>query len=189
MHEPGPSAETIRYVGKLGEILHTSQPDGRVFERFRRPPGVRVIVTSPNGILLTREFRHEIAGHDLRLPGGKVFDDLESFSRARSRGSVQECAVQAATKEAREETGLRVRDLKLITIARAGATVEWDLYYFRTSAFSVVPTGPDPEPGEEITSAWYSPEKATEALRSGQMSEWRSVGVLLALVFPDLELW
>ena len=36
------------FHGKIGEVVHTKQPDGRVFERYRRPPGTRLIIISPD---------------------------------------------------------------------------------------------------------------------------------------------
>jgi hypothetical protein len=67
--------ETVVFKGKIGEVVHIEQQDGRVFEQFRRPPGTRlVIVSQDNSILITKEYRHETGGIDLRLPGGKVCD-------------------------------------------------------------------------------------------------------------------
>lgn len=64
--------ESVAYSGNIGEIIHTELSDGRVFERYRRAPGVRLVFVSPeNKILITKEYRHENNGYDLRLPGGK----------------------------------------------------------------------------------------------------------------------
>lgn len=38
--------ETIVFKGKIGEVVHIEQQDGRVFEQFRRPPGTRLVIVS-----------------------------------------------------------------------------------------------------------------------------------------------
>ncbi|MFJ9804275.1 NUDIX hydrolase [Streptomyces wuyuanensis] len=178
-------AEKRVFSGRLGEVVHVPQPDGRVFERFRRPPGVRMVIVADGKLLLTEELREETGGTDLRLPGGKVFDDYESFAEARSAGGMTEAAEEAVVREGREEVGLAITHPELITVARAGATVEWDLYYFLVREFTEEPEGAQPEEGEHITPVWMSPEDVVSAIQEGRMSEWRSVGVLLGLVFPQ----
>lgn len=186
---PSHSQETkVTFSGRIGEIIETVQPDGRVFERFRRPPGTRLIImSSDNKILVTKEFRQETGGYDLRLPGGKVRDNLESYHQLLGSGQdMAETAREAATKEALEETGLIVTDLQLVTVAGAGATVEWDLYYFLCRDFEAHVDGQQLEHGEDIQVTWLSPSEITTAIANGQMSEWRSVGVLTGLVLPGM---
>jgi 8-oxo-dGTP pyrophosphatase MutT (NUDIX family) len=181
----GPLDERKVFSGKLGEVVQTVLPSGQVLECFRRPPGVRLVIVSAGKMLLTEEYRRE-AGHvDLRLPGGKVFDDKESFAEAVRTGRLNEAVEKAVAREALEEVGILVSSPKLLTIAQAGATVEWDLYYFLVRDFSHAPGGPAPEEGEDIVPRWLGPEEIVAAIRKGRMSEWRSVGVLLGLVFPE----
>src|SRR5580700_6982764 len=72
--------DSTAFSGKIGEVIHSKQADGRVFERYRRPPGTRLIIISPDKkILITREHRSEASGIDLRLPGGKVCDTLDAY--------------------------------------------------------------------------------------------------------------
>ncbi|WP_326943234.1 NUDIX domain-containing protein [Amycolatopsis sp. NBC_01307] len=182
--EAAPPAECRVYSGKLGEVVHLAQADGRVFEVFRRPPGVRMVFLDGDRMLLTEEYRSEVNGYDLRLPGGKVFDDLESFTQARLVGNLEVAARRAVQREALEEVGLIVSDAELVTIARAGATVEWDLYYYIVRDFAEAQDGPQPEEGEQITTRWFSPVEVLATVRAGHVSEWRSVGVLLGLVMP-----
>jgi 8-oxo-dGTP pyrophosphatase MutT (NUDIX family) len=92
----------------------------------------------------------------------------------------------AATKEALEETGLIVKNPKLITKANAGATVEWDLYYFLVDTYTESPGGQELEDGEDIEVAWMTATELREAIEDGEMREWRSAGVLLAKVLPGL---
>ncbi len=180
--------DVIAFSGKIGEIIHAKQPDGRVFERYRRPPGTRLIIVSPDKkILVTKEHRSETAGIDLRLPGGKVCDSLDDYHKLLSSGqNIVEAAKMAAAKEALEETGLIIENPQLITKANAGATVEWDLYYFRVDKYTTSPGGQELEAGEDIEVAWMTADELRQAIKNGEMQEWRSVGVLLAKVLPGL---
>lgn len=179
--------EEIVFEGKIGEVVYFTQPDGRVFEQYRRPPGTRLIIVSPeNKVLITREHRHETGNVDYRLPGGKVYDTLEQYNNNRS-GDMSQAAVEGAKREAREECGLDISNPKLITIAKAGATVEWDLYYFLVREYAEIETGQSLELGEDIEITWLTPAEIRQAIKAGQIQEWRSVGVLLGKVLPELE--
>lgn len=180
---------TIAFSGRIGEVVHAEQPDGRVFERFRRSPGTRIIIVSPEGrILITKEHRHETGNVDLRLPGGKVRDSLKEYKElVADGGDIVKAAKQAAIKETLEETGLIVRDIRFITKANAGATVEWDLYYFLVDKYETNPDGQVLEEGEDIEVSWMTPAEIRRAIAEGSMQEWRSAGVLLGLVLPQLE--
>ena len=178
--------EDIVFEGRVGEVVHTTQPDGRVFEQYRRPPGTRLIIVSPeNKILITREHRHETGNVDYRLPGGKVYDTLEQYNKYRN-GDMTQAALEGATREAREECGLDIKIPELISIAKAGATVEWDLYYFLVREYEEITTGQQLEQGEDIEVTWMTTVEIIKAIEQGQMQEWRSVGVLLGLVLPKL---
>ncbi len=189
MNEGDKRKSSIVFTGKIGEVIHTTQPDGRVFEKFCRPPGTRLVIVSPeNKILITKEFRQETNNYDLRLPGGKVCDTLEEYNKLReSSEDILQAAKAGAIKEAREETGIIVNDLELITVAKAGATVEWDLYYFLIKDYEEHPDGQALEHGEDISIVWMSLDKIKKAIKQKQMQEWRSAGVLMGLVIPNLE--
>jgi len=165
------------------------QADGRIFEKFRRPPGTRLVIVSPeNKILITKEYRQETDSVDMRLPGGKVRDSIDEYNQLLSCGrNIIEVAAEAAKKEALEETGLILNGVELLTIASAGATVEWDLYYFICHDYSEDMAGQHLEQGEDIEITWASPEDIIEAVKNGNMREWRSVGVLLGLVLPEMK--
>ena len=180
--------ETVVFSGKIGEVINTEQPDGRMFERYRRPPGIRLIIISPEGkILITREHRDEAGGVDLRLPGGKVCDSLNEYHALLDSGKdIIEAAQAAAIKEALEETGLIIEQPELITKANAGATVEWNLYYFLVDKYTESPDGQELEPGEDIEVTWLSADELRQAIENDEMREWRSIGVLLAKVLPKL---
>lgn len=180
---------TVAFSGRIGEVVHIEQPDGRVFERFSRPPGTRIVIISPEGkVLITREHRGETGNVDLRLPGGKVRDSLKEYKALNDSGqNIIEAAKQAAIKETLEETGLIARNISFITKANAGATVEWDLYYFLVDQYEVSPGGQELEDGEDIEVSWMTAAEIREAIRKGDMQEWRSAGVLLGMVLPGLE--
>lgn len=188
MKDTSDQKETVVFAGKIGEVVHTVQPDGRVFERFRRSPGVRLIIVSPEGKLLaTREFRQETGSYDLRLPGGKVCDTLEEYKALlASSEDLIEAAKRAAIKEAREETGLEIRNPEFVVKAVAGATVEWDLYYFLGREYRKLEGGQQLEHGEDIETFWMGPTEVGEAITAGQMHEWRTAGVLLGKILPVL---
>lgn len=179
----------IVFSGKIGEVIHTAQPDGRIFERFCRPPGTRLIIVSPeNKILITKEYRQETKNYDLRLPGGKVCDTLEEYNHLRQNsGDMLQAAKIGAKKEALEETGIVIKNLEFITKAAAGATVEWDLYYFLVKDYEKHPDGQALEEGENISVTWLSIDEIKKVAEFGQMQEWRSVGVLLGIVIPKLK--
>ncbi|HSX01490.1 MAG TPA: hypothetical protein VLF67_04595 [Candidatus Saccharimonas sp.] len=185
--------ETIAFAGRIGEVVHTTQPDGRVFEQYRRAPGTRLIFVSPEGkILFNQEFRRESGAVDLRLPGGKVCDTLEAYNELRGSGrDITAAAKTAAVQEARQEAGLAVEpaDLELVTKANAGATVEWDLYYFLVRHYQTHNEGREvvEDEGADIKGhVWLTPADIQQAVAAGQMEEWRSVGVLLGKVLPEL---
>ena len=182
-------SEQVVYAGKIGEVIHTIQPDGRVFERYRRPPGVRIIAVTPEGkILMTREHRQETGGYDLRLPGGKVCDSLSEYHQLLASGqSVEQAAIEAARKEGRQEIGIDITESHQITNATDGATVEWDLRYIMVDRYDSSPNGQELELGEDITVVALSPAEVRQAIADGDMQEWRSVVVMLAVVLPQLE--
>ena len=187
MSESDKKKSSIVFSGKIGEVIHTVQPDGRLFEKFCRPPGSRLIIISPqNKILITKEFRDETNNYDLRLPGGKVCDTLDEYNKLRENSEdIQEAARAGAIKEAREEAGIIINNLEFITKATAGATVEWDLYYFLIKDYEEHPEGQSLEAGEDISIVWMSIDEIKKAIKNGQMQEWRSVGVLLSLFLEE----
>lgn len=151
-----------------------------MFERARRPPGVRVIIVDEkeNKILLSREYRREQGKYDYRLPGGKVIDTIAEM-RAFD-GDITREATDAAIQEAREEAGIVIRHPELIHISRCGANIEWDLYYFVAKEWSDTGEHERDDEGEsDLTTAWYSYDEVREKILPNEMSEDRSVAVVL----------
>ena len=128
----------VAYRGQMFEIVTWEGKPGVKFEAAARAPGVRLLIEiqkdGGKALLMTRELRREAGGHDYRLPGGKVFDSLAELDAHRATGTdIQPLAWQAAQKECREEAGISAGEYTLLGIATAGASVEWDLYYYRVS--------------------------------------------------------
>lgn len=115
--------------------LATFQPEDALtaYEMAVRPPGVRVIglTNDRTGIWMTDEFRSETGERDMRLPGGKVADSLAPFldDLSRQRGVDSDAVLEAARREFREEVGLELSDLEIVSRSPCGASVLWDLYY------------------------------------------------------------
>lgn len=179
--------EVITYRGRMIEIVTQQMRVGSeeiVYEKARRSPGTRLLITSPNhNILLTREYRDEVGGWDYRLPGGKVFDSLEEYSEAvRSGVDLLEKSKEAAQKEAQEEVGINAEDLTHLYTSKLGATVEWDLYYFRVNLPTEELGEQKLEPGENIQAGWYSPTDALRLVLDGSLSEDRSAAVLMRYI-------
>jgi 8-oxo-dGTP pyrophosphatase MutT (NUDIX family) len=169
--------ELIVATGKMFELVQTIQPDGRVFEKARRAPGVRLIIPdrAVGKLLLTREFRSELDGWDYRLPGGKVFDSLSEFEAFRTSGQdIESAAAQKARDEAEEEAGVRVTATSLVARSTLGATVEWDLYIFEATVWQPAEGGQKLEAGEQIEAGnWLEYDKVEEMILAGHLQEDR----------------
>jgi hypothetical protein len=175
--------EVIFAKGKMFELVHLPQPDGRTFEVARRAPGTRLIIadTKAKKVLLTKEFRRELNAADFRLPGGKVFDSLDEYQAFRESGKdILEPATAKAKAEAREEAGIAVLDLALYKKSTLGATVEWDLYIFEVTDWQQHKDGQALETGEQVEEVvWFEYAIAKQMILDGAMQEERIALILL----------
>lgn len=175
--------EEIFAKGKLFELVHVKQDDGRVFEIARRAPGVRLIIAdkTEQKVLLTREYRQELGEWDYRLPGGKVFDSLDDYEAHRQSGDdIVEAAKAQAINEAQQEAGVEIAELELYKKSVLGATVEWDLYVFGATSWQLSVHGQELEVGEKIEADnWVSFDEAKKMILNGQMQEERIALILL----------
>lgn len=175
--------EVIFAKGKLFELVHLNQPDGRVFELARRAPGVRLIIAdrAAKKVLLTKEYRQELQASDYRLPGGKVFDTLEEYEAHRRRGAdILAAATAKAKAEAAEEAGIDVSEVELFKKSTLGATVEWDLFVFEATAWQPHKDGQSLEEGEQVESVeWFSFTDVAAMILRGDLQEERIALILL----------
>lgn len=169
--------ELVIAAGKIFELVHQEQPDGRIFELARRAPGVRIIIANRDTkkILLTKEYRRELGRHDYRLPGGKVFDTLAEFSEFRESGAdITDVVMAKARQEGVEEAGVVIDKMGIIGKSTLGATVEWDLYTVEANEWHIAENGQQLEQGEEIAAdEWFSYDDAYRMALEGEMSEER----------------
>lgn len=177
--------EEIFAKGKMFELVHETQPDGRIFEVARRAPGVRLIIADKEkgAILLTKEFRRELGSHDFRLPGGKVFNTLDEYEAHRNAGNdILVAAENQAKVEAAEEAGIDISTLKLFRKSALGATVEWHLYVFEATSWKPHKDGQqlkDDEPLDIVGVDFYSYTDVENKILNGEMQEERIALVLL----------
>lgn len=173
---------TTVFKGRIIEVIQ-KEIDGRTFEIARRSPGVRLLFRNGNKLLLTKEYRHELNGYDYRLPGGKVFDSLEEFTEKRGNNENLITYAEAAAKnEARQEVWLLPKSLQLLSISKAWATIERDLYYFLINDFDHNEKGQELEEGENITTEWKTLDEVKRLCLDWSIKEERSVWMLLTYI-------
>lgn len=146
-------------------------------EIARRSPGVRLIITDGDKILLTKEFRRELNQEDYRLPWGKVFDTLVEYNKHRK--DIEPSCLVAAKRECEEETWLLPQDISLYYISKVWATIERDLYYYIITKFTTHEKWQQLEPWENISVEWKKREEVMDIIKQWWMQEDRSVGVLM----------
>jgi len=176
--------EKIIYQGKIIEVVEkeiSRNGKNQTFESARRSPGVRLIILKDDKILLSKEFRYELNGYDLRLPGGKVYDLLNEYNEAiRNNVDINKIAEKAAIKEASEETGIVVEDISFFHKSVCGATINWDLFYFIVNNFK--DGSQNLEEGEDITFDYFTIKDVKEMCLNGLIQEERSALVLLRYI-------
>lgn len=172
--------------GRIIRLDFERRLDGQVRERAVRTPGVRALVSDGSSILVCREWREELAAWDIRLPGGKVFDELGDFEAIGSRKSaILQAARAAVARETAEETGLELstENFRLLGISLCGATVSWDLYYFCAKITPMALQGHASaictEEGESTRPMLLSIQEACQAALDRRISEDRSAMWLL----------
>jgi SAM-dependent methyltransferase len=166
--------------GKIFALQQSKRPNGELWERAVRSPGVRLIIrTNDNKFVLSKEHRNELGSEDYRLPGGKVFDTLDEYLEFLSSGKdIEEAAKNAAIKEASEEVGvIKPKQVKLVYKSVAGSTVKWDLYVFEVFDFEIADQ--NLKDSEVIEPVILSPSNVLGLINSANFNEDRMVPVLL----------
>lgn len=180
------------YKGRILRIITRLMklPTGKevAFEYAERPPGSRVIViNSEQHILLTKEWREEHSSWDYRLPGGKVFDTIESYLKYRDDDmEIKKESLKAAKKELLEEAGLNFPESAFNFIYRSvcGATIIWDLYYYKVEVEGKLPVLNEilTSEGENTIPTWVSMEDLKNICMDGAIKEDRSLAVLFKFI-------
>lgn len=173
----------VAYRGKMFEIVTWEGKPGVQFEAALRAPGVRLIIeTEKSGmkaLLMTREIRREANGSDYRLPGGKVFDSLSEFEEKRNQGEdITPHALAAAEKEGREEAGIYGGEYRQVALSKAGASVEWDLYYFKVTGAEFGAQELEEHEKGDIETVVLSAKEIYEKLLHREIKEGRSADML-----------
>ncbi|TXI51310.1 MAG: hypothetical protein E6Q50_01125 [Lysobacter sp.] len=180
-------SDEVLYAGRLLDLVSRTLEVRKGNDSFcysievaRRPPGVRLIVYRDREYLLLREYRSELSRWDFRLGGGKIFEtQAEHLKFISECGNLIERAKESVVIEAREELGVEVNSASFIRKSCAGATIEWDLYFFQIDTFTTLSSGPQPEHTELLSAEWHSPESIIEMIKNGAFSEDRSIGVIM----------
>lgn len=175
--------EVVEFRSRLFEVRSFDAPSPNMdrFEMVFRAPGVRVLLEEDGMFLMSSEVRHELGAADLRLPGGKVFDDISEGYRFWDLDAADQAfAVEAAARrELREELGITTGELTLLEVVPLGATVSWDLHFLLGHGWTPVATGTEHEPGEEsIQPVVLTAAELWDAVHTGVVSEGRSALVV-----------
>lgn len=119
--------------------------------------------------------------YDFRLPGWKVVDTLLEYLDLQNKweDALMDAAIDAVKIESSEEVWIIPQNIKFLRISPCGATMRRDLYYFVIDDFTVKESGQDLWWSEDIVVDWYSPSVVKQMCLSGEISEDRSVAVLL----------
>ncbi len=171
--------------GKLGAIVgfpmlvdsgngHTE----KIFERFMRPPGTRIIAIKENKIFLQKEHRLETKNEfDWRLPGGKVVDSFTEYKEYLNKEIPEEIIIEAGRRELQEEAKLTSNQIEVFKKSSCGASVGWDLYYL--VALNIESYDSSHNEGEEIIDGkWFTFTEIEKMCISGEIDEDRTVATL-----------
>ena len=173
----------IAYKGKMFELVTWEGKPGVKFEAAVRAPGVRLIIEtqkdSMKALLMTREIRREAGGVDYRLPGGKVFDSLDELDIHRKSGmDITPLAEITAKKEGLEEAGISGGEYTKLEVSKAGASVEWDLYYFKVINAKIGEQELEENEQGDIETLVLSAQEIFEKLSNREIKEGRSADML-----------
>lgn len=173
----------ITYRGKMFEVVTWEGKPGVKFEAVVRAPGVRLLIeTEKEGkkaLLMTREIRREAGGIDYRLPGGKVFDTLDELdSHRNSKDDILPIVENTARKEGKEEAGISGGEYTPLGVSRAGASVEWDLYYFKVTNAEIGEQELEEQEQGDIETVILSAKEVFENLSKREIKEGRSADIL-----------
>lgn len=170
----------IQVIDRNFEISKNDKISHFTVEIARRPPGVRLFIVEANKILLSKEYRSELEDWDYRVPGGKIFDSLDSYLEVIDDENIlKEKSVTAVAHEGLEEAGVIVKNQTLLSVSKAGSTIDWDLHYYLVDDFDMAADGNKTESAEIIHPEWFTFDEAKRMCLDGSIKEDRTVGILL----------
>jgi len=177
------------FNGKVGQVLQDEK--GR--EYYRRSPGVRAIIDTGSGLIISKEIRNYLDRKwDYRLPGGKVADTLLEYLIFLKRDGEDNCGNEpmirdALIKELEEEVGITFvrygEGVSLYHLSPSSASVEHDLYYFLIKKFEKVKS--KPEKDEVIKRLELPYRKVWELIQNRRFSEDRTRAVLYEFLLKE----
>jgi len=138
---PPPTQPTWEVVYSGGpKAVGVIEKNAKGWERYNRPPGVRLLVELEKdgkpALVLNGELRPEYGGKvDIRMPGGKVFENWRSYEDFLNTNPTAEDfhreAIRTIKSEGEEEAGVHGGDVQIYHNQVAGSTVVWDRYCAR----------------------------------------------------------
>lgn len=154
----------------------------KMFEKFIRPPGTRIIAEKDNKIFLQKEYRLELNNKsDWRLPGGKVMESFGEYKSYIGKEIPEKIIIEAGKKELREEAKMDSENIKIFKKSSCGSLVEWDLYYL--VAKDLKDFSSNHNEGEEIVDGkWFSYDEIEKMCIAGEIDEDRTVAVLYQFI-------
>lgn len=171
------------------EKSYSINNENKVMKRtfIRRPPGIRaIIVNDKEEILLSKEYRYELELFDYRLPGGKVFDNLDDYKKSMEEDNLLEHVYKTVAKEVKEEVGILIKNPTLYTVSHAGASVVWDLYYFIIDDYEIIANGQELEENEIIDGfVWKTKDEVIQMCLDKEIHEERTIGILLSYILKN----
>lgn len=188
-HKVIPNGEPqILSEGKIGAIVGfpvlVDQGEGyveKMFEKFVRPPGTRIIAVKDGKIYLQKEYRSETETFDWRLPGGKVIDTFKEYKACLGKEMPEEMILTAGKRELLEEAQLKAENAEIFKKSSCGASVEWDMYYI--VATGITEDIHEHNEGEEIVEGkWCDFETVLEMCKSGEIGEDRTISILFQYI-------
>lgn len=159
---------------KVGQKMKMNETEVE-FTAIMRPPGVRMIVITPeNKIRLSYEYRYENESWGYRLPGGKVFDEVEGYLPVYESGAdIAEEVVNACKREGLEESGISFEKVNPIEVLKNGAKVEWDLHLVLVDSYKDAGEQ-NLEEGEAVEVYEFTPQEVLDLIDAGEYGEDRT---------------
>lgn len=181
------------YRGRYSRMIEVEDDmNGKktLFEIAERSPGVRLLfINEDKQILLAKEWRREMEGWDYRLPGGKLFDKVSEYVEFLENGwDINKKAKEIAIAEWKQETGIIVKDMKIMKIDHVGSTVNWDLFYILVTDYDDSILEQELHWAEDITIGRYDYKQVLDIMKTDKMQEWRSKGFLYDYILTHYDL-